>query len=179
MIHSYYYIKNYLNKKEIKLLNKTFKSFSKKFSLKANTVKTSTAVTMPPGNLTKIKNISSTISFINRESFGFDIYENVHDFVVQNTYSHKNKGQYKWHSDGEGYHKNYTIKLTTLLNLSEEKYEGGKFYLFEGGAPEHIKEFDEPGSLLCFPSFVNHKVEPVTKGTRISGTVFTTGRWWR
>ena len=125
-----------------------------------------------------LKNIKETIYWINRECFGFYIYENINDSFIHNVYSSTNKGQYKWHTDGEPYSCNYTSKLTALINLSEEKFEGGNFYLFEG-KPIKIKEFNEPGSLIVFPSYFLHKVTPVTSGIRKSGTIFVTGPWWK
>lgn len=179
MKFTYYYIQDYLNKQEIKKINSIFKKKAIEFKKQAPTLKTSIAVQMPYEEIQKIKDINSTVININRLTFGFDLYENINDYVVQNTYSAKYRGQYKWHQDGEPYSQNYTIKLTTLINLSEEKYSGGEFFIHEGGNPHHVKVLDKPGSLLCFPSFILHKVTPVTKGTRITGTVFKSGRWWK
>ena len=73
---------------------------------------------------------------------------------------------------------NYAIKLTTLINLSVDEYEWGEFSLWDGGAVV-IKPFKKPGTLITFPSFYLHKVNPVTKGQRISGTFFMTGPKWK
>ena len=69
----------------------------------------------------------------------------------------------------------YDIKFTVLINVSEEKYSGGKFKLMHGGKPEHVKELDEPGNMIMFRSYTLHKVEPVTKGERKTLTLFLTG----
>jgi len=151
MKFTYYYIQDYLNKQEIKKINSIFKKKSIEFKKQAPTLKTSIAVQMPYEEIQKIKDINSTVININRSTFGFDLYENINDYVIQNTYSAKYRGQ----------------------------YSGGEFFIHEGGNPHHVKVLDKPGSLLCFPSFILHKVTPVTKGTRITGTVFKSGRWWR
>ena len=176
MKHTYYYLNNYLSKKQIKKINNLFKDEPNNFNKSAPTIKTSTAKHLPYEEIGNIENIEHAISNINRICFGFDIYDNIYDGVVQNKYT--NKGQYKWHFDGEPYINNYTIKLTTLINVSEEKYTGGKFMIFDG-RPLHVKELDNPGTLICFPSYKLHKVTPVTKGERTTLTVFKTGRWWK
>lgn len=173
----YYYIDNYLTPNEIKKLNSTFNKKAVKFTEQAATLKTSNAVQMPYEEVSKIKDINLTVLNINRLVFGFDVYESINDFIIQNTYKSKNRAEYKWHTDGEDYEKKYTIKLTTLLNLSEESYAGGKLFLWDN-EPVEVKQLNKPGSLVIFPSFVLHQVTPVTEGTRISATFFKTGRWW-
>jgi len=174
----YYYINDYLKPDEIKKLNSAFNKKAEKFTEKAITLKTSKAVHMPYEELKKIKDVNYNILKINRAAYGFDLYESINDWVVQNTYKSTNQGEYKWHIDGEEYDEKFTTKLTTLINLSEKEYSGGKFFLFNN-EPVEIKELNKPGSLVVFPSFILHQVTPVTRGTRISATIFKTGRWWK
>lgn len=94
------------------------------------------------------------------------------------------KGQYyDWHCDS---HQNpYDLpdspnehgkirKLSMTLTLShEDEYEGGdlEFDLRHNtDVPEKIvcKEIKPKGSIVVFPSFVWHRIKPVTKGTRHS-----------
>lgn len=178
MKYTYYFIKNILNLTEIKKINSLIKEKGILFNKQAPTIKTSIAKEILYSEIDKIKNIKEIIYWVNREAFGFNIYTNIKDDFIHNTYSSDKKGQYKWHSDGEFYSSNYTIKLTALINLSEKKYEGGSFYIFDG-VPLKVKEFDEPGSLVVFPSYFLHKVTPVTKGIRYSGVLFITGPWWK
>jgi len=178
MKHTYYFLKNVLSINEIKKINSLVKEKGVFFNKQAPTIKTSIAKEIPYSEINKIKNIKEIIYWINRESFGFNIYTNIEDGFIQNTYSSTNKGQYKWHTDGEPYTCNYTIKLTALINLSEKKFEGGDFYLFDG-VPIKVKELNDPGSLVVFPSYFLHKVTSVTSGTRKSGTLFITGPWWK
>ena len=67
------------------------------------------------------------------------------------------------------------LKLTCILNLSEEPYEGGSF--FKINEKEEIK-FDS-GMGLIFNSLIAHKVTPVTKGERITLTYWGEGPPWR
>ena len=83
--------------------------------------------------------------------------------------------EYGWHIDI-----NYTStpidsKLTCLLNLSEEPYEGGEFKLT--GIDEKIKFTSGTGIILN--SLIAHKVTPVTKGERITLTYWAHGPAWK
>jgi len=69
-------------------------------------------------------------------------------------------------------------KLTVLVNLSTEKYEGGEFQI-NNGDPKIVKEFTEPGDVLMFQSIILHKVNPVTQGVRKSLTFFLNGPSFR
>lgn len=103
--------------------------------------------------------------FVNKEVYGFDLYNlRDNDMINHNIYRSENQGQYSWHKDFE-IDKMYDLKLTVIANISTEKYHGGEFDLFQND-PVHIEEFDEPGSVLIFPSFLLHRVRPVTTGIR-------------
>ena len=80
-----------------------------------------------------------------------------------------------WHIDANRENKPIDMKLTCLLNLSEEPYEGGEFKLI--GVDKKIK-FDS-GEGLVFTSLQAHKVTPVTKGKRITLTYWGYGPSWR
>jgi hypothetical protein len=109
---------------------------------------------------------------INRSDFGYDIYW---QFNIE-TMNYNVYGV----NDGYGWHVDKTlgrddVKLTCLLNLSEEPYEGGHF---------HIIGINEPitftsGEGLCLTSLIGHKVTPITKGKRITLTYWATGPNWR
>ena len=94
-----------------------------------------------------------------------------------NEYDSEKNGEYGWHKDHSN---NYIcdLKLTVLINVSLEKYEGGKFYIFTGNGEKHIPELDTPGNMVIFKSDQVHKVTPVTKGKRQSITLFYNGPRW-
>ena len=93
------------------------------------------------------------------------------------------KGQfYNWHKDGHsdnlssydmpnnGYmHGNVRkLSMTILLN---DKYDGGSFQFANyvaGNAGITDPGISSLGSIIVFPSFVEHRVNPVTKGVRYS-----------
>ena len=91
------------------------------------------------------------------------------------------KGQYYgWHKDS--WDESYTIpgtlqgkirKLSMTVSLSDQKeYSGGNlefdFRAISKNKPWVCKEINSKGSLVVFPSFVWHRVTPVTRGTRYS-----------
>lgn len=182
--HDYWYFKNVLNAKRIKEIN-TFieKNYDKD---------------EPPGNAAtghgneKIKYISTCKmiywgkvkhllqdledmgQFTNKESFGYDLHplRNL-DYINYNIYSAKSKDNYGWHIDATN--KPYKdLKLTLLINLSTQPYEGGTFNIFTNG-PYVVNEFTRGGDVLVFRSYLNHMVLPVTKGVRKTLAIFLEG----
>ena len=73
-------------------------------------------------------------------------------------------------------------KLSVTVSLSDEtEYEGGDFEFdfrsSEDGSnqPQVCKEIRPKGSVVVFPSFVWHRVKPVTSGTRYSLVMWNLG----
>ena len=110
---------------------------------------------------------------VNKNVFGLDLYNPTHHTVgLYNVYEGTKKAEYNWHTDCT---KNdlFDLKLTVLVNLSKD-YTGGELKLFLNGETI-IEEFKNYGAILVFPSWIPHKVEPVTLGTRKTFTLFYTG----
>ena len=93
---------------------------------------------------------------------------------------YKEKCYFDWHIDlGEDL-ENYTRKINALVFLSNPKdYEGGqlKFNMVEVPEIPDIKQ--EQGTLVIFPSYRPHSVEPVTKGIRYSLSGIFHGEYFR
>jgi PKHD-type hydroxylase len=111
------------------------------------------------------------------------------DFTEQCQFTKYNKEQhYGWHCDSDstpydvtsGIDKKGKIrKLSVTISLSDPKdYDGGNLEFdfrndvdWENNKEKGIKECFEirpKGSIIVFPSFVWHRVKPVTRGTRYS-----------
>ena len=78
-------------------------------------------------------------------------------------------GFYGWHIDGIGSHNELdgdgnTRKLSMSIILNSD-YEGGDFEM--RGLKNKVPRLEE-GSIIVFPSFLEHRVTPVTKGIRYS-----------
>lgn len=99
----------------------------------------------------------------NHENWKFKItHSNQSEFL-----RYDNNGHYVTHIDTffDGPPGNDTRKLTVLLFLNKD-YEGGKFYLHYG--TNKLYPPQDPGTVIIFPSFIPHGVEPVTRGVRMS-----------
>lgn len=69
-------------------------------------------------------------------------------------------------------------KITMVIQLSKpDEYEGGdlEFYTGVPHTDQERAQIRGYGSLITFPGFVLHGVQPVTKGTRYSLTAFCVG----
>jgi PKHD-type hydroxylase len=182
--YSYFYNKNFLNKERILHLNKFIK---KNFDLlepeenaavNENKNKKKFLSECKQIYWKKIKHlledVNQLVHYTNENNFGYDLYNiKDKDFINYNVYSSKDKNRYDWHCDGNK--SNFLdCKLTLLINLSTEKYEGGKFKIFEQDEID-INELDSPGDILIFKSYLNHKVTPIIKGKRTTLAIFYNG----
>tara|TARA_R110002012_G_scaffold321723_1_gene550944 strand:+ start:1440 stop:2015 length:576 start_codon:yes stop_codon:yes gene_type:complete len=105
----------------------------------------------------------------NNANFGFDI--NQLQALQFSIYDSKYKGKYDWHQDiqwtsDELYHR----KLSVVIQLSEpNEYVGGNFEIQNSEFTKQEKtDMKQKGSVIVFPSFLTHRVTPVTKGKRKS-----------
>tara|TARA_B100000161_G_scaffold253091_1_gene213354 strand:- start:1250 stop:1837 length:588 start_codon:yes stop_codon:yes gene_type:complete len=81
---------------------------------------------------------------------------------------------YDWHSDiGNGDASTRKISVSIILNSD---YEGGDLAFFSEG-PKMMKA--EAGVAVAFPSFMPHRVMPVTKGERWSLVAWFSGEPFR
>lgn len=73
---------------------------------------------------------------------------------------------YGWHMDS-GKAKNSQRKLSISVQLSSpDEYEGGELQFLKGGHPIDVPK--TRGTAIIFPSYVFHRVQPVTSGRRMS-----------
>ena len=94
---------------------------------------------------------------------------------------YKKGGFYSWHADGGADHlsvydspnkflNGYARKLSMSILLNED-FKGGKFQfvnVYGGKRAILTPELKGTGSIIVFPSFMNHRVAPITKGVRYS-----------
>lgn len=172
-----------LNAKEIKNINKFIESnydFFERDEDKAtnnfNVIKKNSTVKIIYFKKIKhlIEEIVEKCVNVSRNNFGYDVfYPSNIDTCNLNIYSCKNQGKYDWHTD-ETNNPLIDIKMTILINLSLKEYKGGSFYIFKGNEME-VKELNNPGDVVMFKSYVNHKVTPVIKGERRTLALFLCG----
>ena len=113
----------------------------------------------------------------NNKFFGFDIHP-LTSFKKLNYNIYEQGTEYTWHIDAVPRDPVRDIKLTALLNLSDETYDGGDLVLFR--SKEIIcNEFNTPGSAIIFPSFINHKVNKIISGKRYTLAIWMSGPKFR
>ena len=119
---------------------------------------------------------NSVFEYVNSMFFNFDI--NGYDHFQYGEYDAKESGRYNWHMDlgldtfSENVYATRKLSMSMLLNTPGIDFEGGDFQTF------FSKEIDVPlkrGQILIFPSFIVHRVKPVTKGIRRSLVIWVTG----
>lgn len=115
----------------------------------------------------------------NKEYFHYDV--EYLDAPIQSTIYEKGD-HYDWHSDVaepkdhfKGIYQTER-KLSTSLLINDD-YEGGEIELKFGQFNEVLKP--EAGSAIIFPSWMPHRVLPVTKGKRISLVAWMYGAAWK
>jgi PKHD-type hydroxylase len=67
------------------------------------------------------------------------------------------------------------LSMTLVLNEPDVDFEGGGFEINNGRELDSLKVEAPRGRMILFPSFMIHRVAPVTKGTRKSLVVWVLG----
>ena len=147
-----------------------------------------------PGGGTDTKKRVTTISWIPFKEMGH-MYRDLDRFIQTANENHFGFGDiriteqaqfteypvggfYDWHMDCDinMQHEPPVRKISMTLLLSDpSEFEGGHLEL---GAPNKYAELKQ-GHAICFASFINHRVQPVTKGVRRSLVVWFGGKPFR
>jgi len=98
-------------------------------------------------------------------------------------------GFYNFHKDGksdnlgaynepENKFRHGNVRKLSMAIILNDDYEGGGFEfatLEKEVSTTYTPDFNKLGSIIVFPSFLTHRVEPVTKGTRYSAVSWFVG----
>jgi PKHD-type hydroxylase len=110
----------------------------------------------------------------NDEFYNFKLSEII-ESIQYSVYTSEDQGHYDWHVDMGPTH---FRKLSVVCHLSDpSEYEGGNLQINTGGNIVDVEK--SLGTVIIFPSYMLHRVTPVTRGTRrtlvlwISGPPFT------
>lgn len=121
--------------------------------------------------------VVETVIEANRNHFGFDLTEFAERLQVA-VYEGADRGRFDWHSDSGDGRLAGKRKLTFVAQLSDPAdYEGGALELNPAGRAEALPRGQ--GEAVLFPSFVLHRVTPVTRGVRRSLTIWVHGPEFR
>jgi len=109
---------------------------------------------------------------VNHQVWQYNItHSNQSEFLMYDV-----KGKYETHVDTFHQKSNETRKLTVLAFLNDD-FEGGKFYIQNSNQRFYPQQ--TPGTVIVFPSFMPHGVEPVTKGIRYSIVTWMVGEYFK
>ena len=113
----------------------------------------------------------------NRAAFDFALDDFAESAQIAR-YSAAGQGHFDWHSDIGTGALAARRKLTIVVQLSDPAdYQGG---LLQIQPDSHVQTANQAqGSATVFPSFVLHRVTPVTQGTRWSLTLWAHGPAFR
>lgn len=120
------------------------------------------------------------INIVNNQWFNFDI-DRITAFQFAE-YDSSYEGTFQKHMDVFWLNNDpiYHRKLSMIIQLSDENsYEGGEFEFFGVSQYPNKTEIRKQGTAIYFPSFIEHKMNTVTKGTRYSLAVWVDGPKWR
>jgi predicted 2-oxoglutarate/Fe(II)-dependent dioxygenase YbiX len=111
----------------------------------------------------------------NRQFFCVDL-AGVEANIQLGRYDSADRGFYNWHTDFAGLKPRRKISVSIQLSRGED-YEGGDLELMYGEQPQRMDR--GRGAFIAFPSFLLHRVTPVTRGTRWSLVAWIMGPRWR
>ena len=185
-LQNYYYILNGFSKEE---LNKIEQDVASLPFQQASTV---------GGDDKKVR--SSKVKWVPHNNDWFWLYEKLSDYAVEANFALWNfdltlipeqiqyteyyaseQGHYDWHADiGPGLLSKRKVSITVQLSEPDE-YEGGDLELFQGGSMSgpFPKAERRAGCVFIFPSFMMHRVAPVTKGVRKSFVIWLGGQHYK
>jgi PKHD-type hydroxylase len=113
----------------------------------------------------------------NQSLYHFDLHSMPEQIQYTEYYDYE-KGHYDWHMDS-GYGNLSQRKISVTVQLSDgDDYEGGDLQLWPGGTYPLVAPRGK-GNVVIFPSFMMHRVTPVTRGTRKSFVLWLGGGHYR
>jgi predicted 2-oxoglutarate/Fe(II)-dependent dioxygenase YbiX len=117
----------------------------------------------------------AAVSVCNPQCFDVEI-TGVEANVQVARYDSAQRGFYNWHVDFGPAHPLRKLSISIQLSNSED-YDGGDLELQYGNEPKQLDR--TKGACIIFPSFMLHRVTPVTRGVRWSLVAWVLGTRWR
>jgi PKHD-type hydroxylase len=139
---------------------------NKKYNRDLNTIRQTNISWLLPSKDTEFayKKIMHTLGNLNQTEYKFQLTRFA-DPLQYTVYDGGKGDHYTWHSDGYESNGKAYRKLSAILILSDpSEYEGGDLEVFIEVEPVRIEPIR--GRLIVFPSYLLHRVTPVTKGVR-------------
>jgi len=112
---------------------------------------------------------------LNDRVYQFDI-SGFSEHLQYSVYHGTEGGHYDWHVDHGPLRTRRKLSISVQLSSGED-YDGGDLELLYGNSPTQLDR--TRGAFIIFPSFMLHRVTPVTRGTRWSLVAWIHGKRWR
>ena len=112
----------------------------------------------------------------NEDYWEFNL-NSMYDPIQYSTYLSTEDGKYDWHLDIGPDVASYR-KLSAVIPLTPSNlYEGGnlEFLANQRIEEKQLEDLNKAGSIVLFPSYILHRVTPVTKGSRNSLVIWMGG----
>ena len=125
---------------------------------------------MSPHILSRLFTVASVANHL--RGWNFHI-EGLTPLVQATSYAAEGAEHYDWHTDWAPGSLGYR-KISIVAHLSDPaSYDGGTLQLTNDAAPMETDK--TTGTVVVFPSFVLHRVTPVTRGRRLGLVVWAVG----
>ena len=143
----------------------------------------------------EVKNVrKSKVKWIHVDDKSHWVYDKIQSFIleannvwkfdlhsivdsIQYTEYYDDGGHYGWHMD-IGPHPINHRKVSITIQLSNpEDYEGGELELWTGAGIQNVEK--HKGCAILFPSYMLHRITPVTQGVRKSLVLWVGGSTFR
>jgi len=168
------YQKNFLNKKELKIIEKLSKTLSYEKSSIGDNENSRTSIERRNSMTGWIEYNVDTMWLFDKifghayqNVWGLDV-TGIHDMIQYTVYPAENEEQY-YHSHRDTGPGTWWRKVSMTIQLTEpDEFEGGGLQIEDpGGTGEWMDTpHEDRGDMIMFPSFMRHQALPVTKGTR-------------
>ena len=121
--------------------------------------------------------IARTYMDIANQSAGWGYSVSSQENTQLSRYKSTDGGYYDWHIDAGPPQNGVQRKLSCVILLNDpSEFEGG-ILQFKGMEDQNL--LNQQGSIIVFPSFIEHRVTPVTKGVRYSAVTWASGPSFR
>lgn len=120
--------------------------------------------------------VAHIVGNLNSQFYGFDLHGLCENLQFTEYYASE-KGHYDWHQDS-GPSTATPRKMSIVIQLSDPAdYEGGELQILSSREPVTVDK--KLGLAAVFPSFMLHRVTPVTRGIRRSLVAWIAGPKFR